>query len=435
MRRAIFSILAGALLLLPVACGGGGGGGSGGSSTDPEYFPLMLGSVSSYVASTDEGPALTEAYFTDAVRVVLGTVCNVVEVHHYVDGELVSIDFEWYAEDADGNILLMGVETREYEDGVLTETEVAWEAGVAGAQPGTAMVARPEVGDEFQIEYAPGVAERRAEVVALDVPVQLSDGTELLCLKVQEWNDLDLDEVRFKYYADGLGLVLSEGIDGSGRVELSAVRDDVTPDFDPAAFVDEITNPLLPMTPGTTSTYEGQTDDGYQVTEVNITTGTRPILGVDCIVVEVNEYLDGEISEITVEWFAEDQAGNVWYFGEETAEFENGEVVSTAGSWEAGVDGAQPGIVMLANPRLGDAYRQEYLPGVAADVAEVVGLDVPVVLSDGSQHRCLMTREWSPLNPDEVEYKYHAPGRGLVREVNVDGTEPVDLTSCVTGGG
>src|SRR5262245_41263074 len=138
-----------------------------------------------------------------------------------------------------------------------------------------------------------------------------------------------------------------------------------TPAFDPANFVSGIDNPYMPLQPGTTFVYKTEAT-GELVTFV-VTEQTKVIAGVTCVVVHDTSTVDGELAEDTFDYFAQDKAGNVWYFGEDTKEYEDGKVVSTEGTWHAGVDGASPGIVMEANPQVGDAYNQENAPGVAED--------------------------------------------------------------------
>lgn len=198
------------------------------------------------------------------------------------------------------------------------------------------------------------------------------------------------------------------------------------PVFEPTTATATIDNPWLPLVPGTTAVFEGTTSGGFERIEETVTTRTKTILGAPCVVVESRAYVDGELVEETLDWYSQDAEGNVWYLGEDTKEYEGGVVVSTEGSWEAGVDGAEPGILMLAAPEVGDAYRQEYYEGEAEDMAEVVGLDVPVTLGDGTPYTCLVTREWTPLEPDQDERKYYAEGVGLVREAQADGSEPID---------
>ena len=187
----------------------------------------------------------------------------------------------------------------------------------------------------------------------------------------------------------------------------------------PADFVDEIDNKYFPLLVGTTFVYEAETDEGTERGEVVVTAGTRRILGVTCVVVRDRVTVNGELREETYDWYAQDKA--VWYFGEDTREYEGGVAVSTAGSWEAGVNGAQQGIIMEASPKVGDAYRQERAKGVAEDMAEVLSLKESASVPYGSFDNLLMTREWSPLNPDIVEHKYYAAGVGQVLTVMVKG--------------
>ncbi len=145
------------------------------------------------------------------------------------------------------------------------------------------------------------------------------------------------------------------------------------PGIVPTAFVREIDNPYLPLTPGLTLIYEGVSDGERERVEVTVTSETKQVMGVTATVVRDRAFAGGELVEDTFDWFAQDRQGNVWYFGEETAEYKGGEVVTRAGSWEAGVDGARPGIVMLAEPQVGDTYRQEYYEGEAEDMARGPG--------------------------------------------------------------
>ena len=200
------------------------------------------------------------------------------------------------------------------------------------------------------------------------------------------------------------------------------------PVINPADFVTQIDNQYLPMTPGTTFVYDGESEDGKERIEVEVTHETKEILGVTCIVVRDRVWIDGELVEDTFDWFVQDKDGNVWYLGEDSKEYEGGKVVSTEGSWEAGVDGAKPGIIMKGNPQVGDAYRQEYYEDEAEDMAEVLSLDESVSVPYGTFDNCLKTQEWTPLEPDVVENKYYAPGVGVVMEVAVEGgSERVEL--------
>jgi hypothetical protein len=135
----------------------------------------------------------------------------------------------------------------------------------------------------------------------------------------------------------------------------------------------------------------------------------------------------------TLDWFAQDNAGNVWYFGEFATEFKNGKVIGHDGSWEAGVDGAKAGIVMEAKPKVGDTYQQELAPGVAEDMATVLSLKESVCVPYGCFSNVLKTRDFSPLEPGVAENKYYAPGVGQIKTVMVEGgSEVSELVDVVT---
>jgi hypothetical protein len=181
-----------------------------------------------------------------------------------------------------------------------------------------------------------------------------------------------------------------------------------TPHIDPADFTTKIDNEYFPMKPGTTFLYEGGTERG----EMTVTSDTKNVMGVECVVIDHKEWDGGKLIERTRDWFAQDDKGTVWYFGEETKEFENGEVVSTKGSWEAGVDGAKPGIIMQADPKVGQSYYQEYYPGEAMDKASVLSSEASVTVPYGSFDEVLETKEWTPLQPGLSEKKYYVRGVG-----------------------
>jgi hypothetical protein len=207
------------------------------------------------------------------------------------------------------------------------------------------------------------------------------------------------------------------------------------PTIEPANFVRTIDNPYLPLKPGTTFVYEGTKEGQPQGDEVQVTHETKTILGVDCVVVRDRVTAEGKLLEDTRDWYAQDKDGNVWYFGEDSKSYENGKI-STEGSWEAGVDGAQPGIIMPAQPKVGDSYRQEYYAGVAEDMAEVLSLSESVSVRYGSFHDVLLTREWTPLEPDTEENKSYAPGVGMILEVTTKGEkERFELVDVKTAGG
>lgn len=204
---------------------------------------------------------------------------------------------------------------------------------------------------------------------------------------------------------------------------------DYEPGITAAALSTEVDNPLMPSTPGLKWVYEGQTDEGMEHTEVEVLPESREVWGVEARVVRDTVYRDGELIEDTWDWYAQDADGNVWYLGEDTYEYENGEKVCDCGAWESGVDGALPGIVMLADPKVGDAYRQEYYPGDAEDLAEVVEADVSVSVAAGDFEGCVRTRETTVLERDVEEFKVACPGVGVVLEEAPADDERTELTS------
>jgi len=194
-----------------------------------------------------------------------------------------------------------------------------------------------------------------------------------------------------------------------------------TPTPDPDDFVDTIDNPYLPYEPGTRWVYENTSSEGDERIVVTVTERTRMVQGVRATVVrDTVTDEEGNLVEDTYDWFAQDTAGNVWYFGEDSTSYEDGKA-SKEGSWEAGVDGAQAGIVMLADPRPGDSYQQEYYEGEAEDRAEVLAVDAEVTVPFGSYAEMVKTADTTPLEPDVEELKYYAQGVGFVYEEKVRG--------------
>ncbi len=199
------------------------------------------------------------------------------------------------------------------------------------------------------------------------------------------------------------------------------------PVINPANFTNKIDNPFFPLPPGTTFVFEGMTSEGLEHNEVEVTQDTRTILGVTCVVVHDVVTVNGELTEDTLDFFAQDKAGNVWSFGENTKEVADGLVVSLKGTFTAGVDGAKPGIVMGAHPFVGEFHRQEFSLGVAEDVAEVISLNNSVTVPAGSFTGVVRTRETTPLEPDMRESKFFASGVGNVRTIDETTGDTFDL--------
>jgi hypothetical protein len=208
-------------------------------------------------------------------------------------------------------------------------------------------------------------------------------------------------------------------------------------DLDPAGFTTEIDNPYFPLRPGARWVYrESDTEGSVQRVVVEVRDETKRIAnGVEARVVRDTVTEDGEPVEVTDDWYAQDSEGNVWYLGEATTEYENGKPKTTAGSFEAGRDGAQAGVIMPAEPKPGLAYRQEHYEGEAEDRASVVRTDDQAEVPFGHFTGVLTTRDVNPLEPKVLEYKFYARGVGLVLALNVSGSSGrEELVSHTRGG-
>ncbi len=206
------------------------------------------------------------------------------------------------------------------------------------------------------------------------------------------------------------------------------------PEIDPGHFVDAIDNPYLPLAVGSRWVYEGDSDGETEQVEVVVTDERRDILGIGAVVVRDTVRIDGEVVEDTFDWFAQDRDGNVWYLGEDSHEIEDGRVLNAEGSWEAGVDGALPGIVMPARPSVGDAFRQEFAAGEAEDMGEVLGVGEVRDIGLGRYDDVVVTRDWTPLEPEVVEEKWYAAGVGKIYETHTaGGSGTVELVEFTPG--
>ena len=208
------------------------------------------------------------------------------------------------------------------------------------------------------------------------------------------------------------------------------------PVIDPANFLSpaEIAahpNPLYPLIPGTTMNYRSTTGTDTQNTAITVTHETRTLMGVTCIVVRDVSKINGAVHEDTVDFYAQDRSGNVWYFGENTAEYVDGLISKIDGSWLAGVNGARPGIIMFAAPAVGKVYRQELLFTEAEDAAQIVALDESVTTGIGTYAHCLKTQEFTPIEPDALEFKFYAPGVGHVLTMDARTGKRSELVSVV----
>jgi hypothetical protein len=200
------------------------------------------------------------------------------------------------------------------------------------------------------------------------------------------------------------------------------------PLYDPAQFTTHVDNPWFPLKPDIVYVYRG-TEEGDRLRDVfRITNRTKSIAGVTCRVIKDKVYVNGVLRERTFDYYTQNIDGNVWYFGEDTAELDkNGDVKTTEGTWRTGRDGAEAGIFMEANPQVGHTFQQELLRGHAEDHFEVLSLNAEIKVPYGHFGRnplrrsVQLTKEWSPLEPDVRDHKYYVRGIGQVMEKTVRG--------------
>jgi hypothetical protein len=227
--------------------------------------------------------------------------------------------------------------------------------------------------------------------------------------------------------------------DTQGSQQAGATQTNPCEDPEHSTFVKEVDNKFFPLKPGTTFVYKGEEEGVPSRNTVEVTEDKKTILGVETTVVH-DRVFKGKgnkeyLAENTFDWYAQANDGTVCYFGEDTKELDkHGNVISTEGSWEAGVNGAKPGIIMEAHPEVGDTYQQEFAPGVAEDMAKVLSLDKSTCVPYRCFDNLLLTKEWTPLEPGVAEHKYYAKDVGFIRGVVVTGgKEHTELVRITTG--
>ena len=203
------------------------------------------------------------------------------------------------------------------------------------------------------------------------------------------------------------------------------------PDIDPADFSAStvITNRYFPLPPGKKYIYEGASEEGEERVEEMRLMETITIMGIECVVDNFKGFVDDELVEEAWDWYAQKNDGSVWYFGEAVDNYENGGIANHDGAWKAGVDGALPGTIMLATPRNGVKYREEFFEGEAEDQAQIIHTGKEVSIDFGTFDDCIMTRNWTKLEPGLIEEKIYAPGVGLIREISHREKAQIDLVA------
>jgi hypothetical protein len=358
-------------------CFAGDGGGEFVAAVDNPYLPLIPGATYIYRGADADGRALrSRVTVSGETAVVDGVTAIVVRERRYADGQLASDVRRYFAQDADGAV---------------------WQFD--GTARRLVMPAERAAGDS----------------VASEQRVRVPFGTFADCATT--------DVAGVQHYASGIGMVMSQPPRGSSGDVLRLAYLSLAPE----SFAEKVDNAYFPLTPGRTLIYRG-VDNGASVRS-RVTVGDEKALitGVATTVVRVREYQDGELFEDTRDYYAQDQAGNVWYFGEDSRQYEDGAIIGTEGSWMAGVDDAQPGIIMRARPTVGDRYQSEFSPGQAQDQSEVLATGLDVKVPYGSAGDAIQVLDFNLLEPDDVENKFYAPGIGLVLEIAEGGEDTENL--------
>jgi hypothetical protein len=212
--------------------------------------------------------------------------------------------------------------------------------------------------------------------------------------------------------ASGAGLVLLQW-----APQLSAATsEEYSPNIKSEDFVQGVSHKYLSLKPGTKYTFESRDGSKSVRIEIEVNSETKQVMGVTATVVRDREYINGQLKEDTRDWYAQDKDGNVWYFGEHVQNYKNGKLKDSGGSWEAGVNGALPGIVMPKDPKVGDTYRQEYYKGKAEDMGTVQGVGNKLEVKAGKFDDCIKIRDWSKTESSwlEQEFKHYCAGAGFM---------------------
>ena len=210
-------------------------------------------------------------------------------------------------------------------------------------------------------------------------------------------------------------------------ISVSAADKSYQPLIVPADFQVTVDNPFSPFAPGTTWRYLEKSGGATSTNTITVTHDTRVVMGVTCVVVHETVARNRRIAEDDFKWVAQHKDGTVWCFGTAVKDTTPGGKVSTEGSWEAGVKGAQPGVLMPGNPQPGKPYRQEYLYNVAENKAQIIGTNETVKVPAGTFTNCVKSKEWSMLEAG-TELKWYAKGTGIVKEIATAGDSVVLLS-------
>ncbi len=387
-------------------------------STNP-YYPLTPGLRVVLEGEEDGEVERVERTVLEETAVIAGVETHVLEHKAFIDGEIHEVARNFYVEATDGTVCYFGEDVEFFEDGELVDMQGTWRVGVNGAKPGVIMPADPKVGDAYFQENAPGIANDMGRVSAVGVSRTIGGNSYEDLVVIQDSNPMeDCDSEEEKVYVAGIGEIVDSFlsiIEASDKQCFDTTVDASLCDPDVATFTLESTNPYYPLTPGLRVVLEGEEDGEVERVERTVLEETAVIAGVETHVLEHKAFIDGEIHEVARNFYVEATDGTVCYFGEDVEFFEDGELVDMQGTWRVGVNGAKPGVIMPADPKVGDAYFQENAPGIANDMGRVSAVGVSRTIGGNSYEDLVVIQDSNPMEDcDSEEEKVYVAGIGEI---------------------
>ena len=420
------------------------------NDADHPLWSLVPGRQLTYAGVEDGEEIDLTVTVLDETFIVEGVETRIVEERELEDGELIEVSRNYFAICEETNdVYYFGEDVDCYENGVIVGHESAWLAGEDGATAGIFLPGQFLLGSRFFQEVAPEVALDRVEIVNLSATVETPAGTFENALELFETTPLEPGVEDTKFFFPGVGMVKDGVLDLVSAVpefDAEAIADNgfnqMDPEFTDDFRIEECSfttvgrNPYFILEPGYQIVLEGE-EDGVAIEKtVTVLDHTRIVDGVETRAIEEREFEDGELIEVSINYFAICQETNsVFYFGEDVDDYEDGEIVGHDGAWLAGVNGARPGILIPGTVLLGAKYYQETDFEVALDRAENIALDIEVETPFGTFTDTFETLETSPLEPGEESIKNYAPGIGLVFDDVIFLTEITEASTDLVDSG
>lgn len=403
------------------------------TSSGANLFFALIPGVQQVLQGEEDGEAV-EITMTvlDETEEIDGAATGVIEDRETVDGELIEVTHDYYSFCEEyGSVFYFGEDVDKYENGEIVSHEGSWRAGIDGAEPGLYMPGQPLLGERYYQEIAEDVAMDRAETVSLTDEISVPYGEFDGCLRTRETTPLEPDAEEFKVYCPGVGLVRDDVVDlvslevpdGVNLPQASTPADLVNDEYTDTFHLDACTwepngrNLYFSLIPGTQLVIEGEENGQTIRTTITVLDETRDVAGVPTRVIEERHLADGMLDEVSRNFYSMcSETSSVFYFGEEVDFYESGQIVSHEGAWQAGEDGAMPGLYMPGLALLGARYYQEIAPDIAMDRAEIVSLDASADVPAGMFDRCIATIESSPLDPDAEDDKIYCADVGITND-------------------